>query len=151
MAASIEELTFELTTEALAEQERALSALRTRGGTVIAAASIAGSLLGSRAAGGELDAGQVLAVIAFVSCLGAAVYVLWPHKLVFAFRGSALLAETDARSVTDVAEAYRAASLWIEPNLDVNAAKIGRLSTWFSVSCGALTLEVVLWFVSITA
>ena len=37
MAESIEQLSFELTASALAEQERALSGLRTRAGTVLAA------------------------------------------------------------------------------------------------------------------
>jgi hypothetical protein len=49
MAQSIEQLSFELTASALGEQERALSGLRTRAGTVLAAASIAGSFLGSSA------------------------------------------------------------------------------------------------------
>ena len=48
MAESIEQLSFELTANALAEQERALSGLRARAGTVLAAASIAGSFLGAK-------------------------------------------------------------------------------------------------------
>jgi len=49
VAQSIEQLSFELTASALAEQERALTGLRTRAGTVLAAASIAGSFLGAEA------------------------------------------------------------------------------------------------------
>jgi hypothetical protein len=57
MAPSIEQISFELTASALAEQERALSALRACAGTVLGSASIAGSFLGTRAAareGGDL-------------------------------------------------------------------------------------------------
>jgi len=36
-----------------------------------------------------------LVLIAFVVCLAAAIWVLVPHELVFAFRGEALLAEGD--------------------------------------------------------
>jgi hypothetical protein len=50
MAPSIEQISFELTASALAEQERALSALRACAGTVLGSASIAGSFLGARAA-----------------------------------------------------------------------------------------------------
>lgn len=55
VAASIEDFSYQLTAEALAEQERALAALRTRAGTVLAAASIAGSFLGAKASHGSLD------------------------------------------------------------------------------------------------
>ena len=48
MAESIEQLSFELTASALAEQERALSGLRTRAGTVLAA--VAGQFQSSSSA-----------------------------------------------------------------------------------------------------
>ena len=67
MADSIEQLSFELTASALAEQERALSGLRTRAGTVLAAASVAGSFLAVNAGHGSLHAWGVLAMISFVS------------------------------------------------------------------------------------
>jgi hypothetical protein len=86
MAASIEELSYELTAGALAEQERALNALRTRAGTVVAAASISGAFLGAKVSHGSLDVWAILALIAFVLCLGCAIWVLLPHSLVFAFR-----------------------------------------------------------------
>jgi hypothetical protein len=151
VAASIEELSYQLTADALAEQERALNALRTRSGTVVAAASISGSFLGAKVNHGRLDVWAILALIAFVLCLGAAIWVLLPHRLVFAFRGEALLAESDHQGVEDVAEAYRAAGIWIEPHLDVNAEKIGELSEWFTVSCGLLAAEVILWTVSLAS
>jgi hypothetical protein len=55
MAESIEQFSYELTANALAEQERAVGALRARAGTVLAAASIAGSFLGTKARHGSLD------------------------------------------------------------------------------------------------
>jgi hypothetical protein len=48
VAACIEELSYQLTAEALREQERAVAALRTRAGTVLAVASISGSFLGAK-------------------------------------------------------------------------------------------------------
>ena len=62
MAASIEELSYQLTSDALAEQERTLSGLRTRAGTVVAAASISGSFLGAKANHGSLDVWAILAL-----------------------------------------------------------------------------------------
>jgi hypothetical protein len=151
VAESIEQLSYQLTTDALAEQERALTGLRTRAGTVLAAASIAGAFLGAKTSHGALDVWASLGLIAFVLCVASAVWVLLPHKLVFAFRGSALLAESDHQGLSDVTEAYRAAGIWIEPFLDSNGSKLGDLSDWLTVSCALLAAEVVLWTVSLAS
>jgi hypothetical protein len=58
MAESVEQLGFELTAQALTEQERSLAGLRTGAGTVLGAASIAGSFLGGKATHGS----QLLAI-----------------------------------------------------------------------------------------
>jgi hypothetical protein len=149
VAESIEQLSFELTANALAEQERALSGLRTRAGTVLAAASIAGSFLGAKVSHGSLDTWGILAMISFASCLASAIWILLPHELVFAFHGQALLAESDHRGVHDVTEAYRAAGIWIEQHLDANRDKIAGLSGWLAVSCVLLAVEVILWTISL--
>jgi hypothetical protein len=147
---SIEQLSFELTASALAEQERALSGLRTRAGTVLAAASIAGSFLGTKTSHGSLDVWGILAMVSFVLCLGSVIWVLLSHAFVFAFRGEALLAESDHRGVRDVTEAYRAAGIWVAPHLEANRIKIVALSDWLAVSCVLLAAEVILWTLSLT-
>jgi hypothetical protein len=149
VAASIEELSYELTANALVEQERALAALRTRAGTVIAAASISGSFLGAKVNHGTLDVWAILALLTFVLCLGTSIWVLLPHRLVFAFRGETLLAVSDHEDVRDVTEAYRAAGIWIEPYLDSNRDTIAALADWFTVSCALLAAEVILWTISL--
>jgi hypothetical protein len=60
VAASIEEFSYQLTAEALREQERAVAAWRTRAGTVLAAASVSGSFLGTKVSHGSLDVWAVL-------------------------------------------------------------------------------------------
>ena len=150
MADSIEQFSYQLTARALAEQERAAAALRTRAGTILAAASIAGSFLTTRVSGGSLDGWAIAALVTFALCLASSVWVLLPHEFVFAVRGQALLAQTDHLGVRDVAEAYRAASIWIEPYLDRNREQLSKLSGWFTVSCVLLAAEVVLWTLSVT-
>jgi hypothetical protein len=61
VAESIEQLSYEINAAAVAEQERALSGLRARAGTVLAAASIAGSFLGAKSTCGSLGAWKILA------------------------------------------------------------------------------------------
>jgi hypothetical protein len=149
MAESIEQFSFELTASALAEQERALTGLRARAGTVLAAASIAGSFFGAKTSHGSLGVWGVLAMIAFALCVGSAVWVLLPHAFVFAFRGEALLAESDHRGVSNVTEAYRTAGIWVEPHLEINRSKIAGLSNWLAASCALLAAEVILWTLSL--
>ena len=149
VAQSVEQLSFELTAGALAEQERALAGLRTRAGTVIAAASIAGSFLGAETSHGAVGAWGALALFVFVLCVASAIWVLMAHDLVFAFDGQTLLAVSDPRG-HDIPEAYRAASVWIEHHLGENREKIQRLSAWMTASCVLLATEIVLWTLSLT-
>jgi hypothetical protein len=149
MAQSIEQLGFELTADALAEQERALSGLRTRASTVLAAASIAGSFLGAKNGHGSLDAWGIMAMISFILCVGGALWVLLPHRLVFALDGKALLAEGDHQQTDDVTAAYRAIGTWIEPHLRANHDKIAWLADCLSMSCALLAAEIILWTLSL--
>jgi hypothetical protein len=88
-------------------------------------------------------------MIAFALCVGSAVWVLLPHAFVFAFRGEALLAESDHRGVSNVTEAFRTAGIWVEPHLEINRSKIADLSNWLAVSCVLLAAEVILWTLSL--
>jgi hypothetical protein len=115
----------------------------------VAAASISGSFLGAGVSHGSLDAWAVLGLVSFVLCLGCGLWVLLPHSLVFAFRGEALLGISDQEGVEDVAQAFRAAGIWIEPYLDANRQKIADLSSWFTVSCVLLAVEVIFWTISV--
>jgi hypothetical protein len=142
---SIEQLSFELTTSALAEQERALSGLRARAGTVLAAASIAGSFFGAKTSHGSLGIWGVVAMVSFALCVGSAIWVLLPHAFVFAFRGKALLAESDHGGTSNLMDAYRTAGIWVEPHLEANRRKIVSLSECLAASCVLLVAEVVLW------
>ena len=55
-------------------------------------------------------------MVSFTLSVASATWVLLAHEFVFAFRGEAMLAESDHRGVTAVAEAYRTAGIWIEPH-----------------------------------
>jgi hypothetical protein len=149
VAESIEQLSFELTAGALAEQERTLTGLRVRAGTVLAAASVAGSFFGAKTSHGSLGVWGVLAMVSFALCVGSAIWVLLPHAFVFAFSGKTLLAASDDRKVSVVAEAYRTASTWVEPHLEVNRDKIAELSSCLAMSCALLAAEIILSTISL--
>ncbi len=149
MAESIEQLSFELTANALAEQERVIADLKTRAGTVLAAASIAGSFLGTETHHASLGVCGVLAMVCFVLCVASAIQVLAPQEFTVAIRGEDLLVQDERESSHDVRQAYRAAGRWIEPKLDVNRIRIGHLSDRLNLSCLLLASEAILWTISI--
>lgn len=141
MADSIEQLSFELSASVLSEQERSVSGMRVSAGTVLGAASIAASLVAARL-DGSLDAWAVLAAIAYVLCFASAILVLLPRELVLSFSGAELMADGDSERLTNVSEAYRAASSWIEPYVLRNRRTIDRLADWLTISCLLLSIEV---------
>jgi hypothetical protein len=147
MSESIEQISFRLTSSELAEQERTVAALRSCAGTILAAASVAGSFLAVAAQRGSLSFCDVAATGCFAICAMSAISVLLPHQFVFAFRGAALLrAGTDRsgpHSYED--EAYRAAGMWIEPQIHANRKRITALEELVTASCILLAVEVLLW------
>ncbi len=151
MAESIEQFSYELTANALAEQERAVGALRARAGTVLAASSIAGSFLGTKASHDSLDGWAVGALITFALCLASAVWVLFRAGSCSPFEVRCCSPRPISFGIENVAEAYRAAINWIEPHLDRNRYKLARISGWFNVACVLLAAEVVLWTLSLTS
>jgi hypothetical protein len=149
MAHSIEQLSFELSASALAEQERSLAGLRTCAGTVLAAGSVAGSFLGARSSHGSLDGWGSVALVSFVLCVGSAVWVLLPHDFTFGFRAQRLLVPGERGASLDIGGAYRVAGAWIDRHLDTNRDKIAGLAACLTFSCTLLTLEIVAWILSL--
>jgi hypothetical protein len=149
VAESVEQLSFELTANAMTELERALAGLRTCAGTVLGAASVAGSFLGARASHGSLNTWAISAMIAFALCLVSAIWVLLPHDFGIAAGGSELLAVSDDRDVRDMREAYRTAGGWLEPHLQSNRRLVARLSNWLAIGCMLLAIEIALWTLSL--
>lgn len=133
----------------MTELERTLTGLRTCAGTVLGAASVAGSFLGARASHGSLNTWVILAIVAFVLCMVCAVWVLLPHELGIAAGGTELLAVSDDCDMRDMAEAYRTAGGWLEPQLQSNRRMVARLSNWLTIGCMLLAIEIALWTLSL--
>jgi hypothetical protein len=141
-------LALELSRSAVQDQADRLSDLRTRAGTLLAAASISGSFLG--VTHGTLDTVAILALVAYLVSVGAAIYTLLPHKLSTEFRGTVLLRDSRKVEATDE-EAYESAVRWLEVTRGENAAVLDDLTRWYVVAAVALGVEVVLWIVALTS
>jgi multisubunit Na+/H+ antiporter MnhC subunit len=151
MADSIEQLSFELTSGMLSEQQRDVSGLRMSAGTILGTGSIVASLSNVRTGDHALNVWAVLATISFALCFACAIWVLLPRNLFVSLGGAELMADADVVRAPDVTDGYRAASTWIEPHLEQNRRTIDRLADWLTVSCVLLAVEVVLCTISVTS
>jgi hypothetical protein len=142
MSDSIERLSFELSTSALAEQERRLAGLRVSAGTVLASGSVAGSFLGAGATRGVL---ATLALAFYSLCLVGSIWVLMPHDLAFGFQGEDVMRTRAGERHSGTRSAYLAAAFWIERHLELKDEKLSMLSTMLTISCVMLGCEILAW------
>jgi hypothetical protein len=150
MTDSVADAAYDLALRAIEQQERRLNELRSRTGTLIAAASVAASLLGSQAPRvGSLEASGAAALLAHFVCIASALVVLLPHRLVLEFRASTMLKAADAVDGAQADEILRVASAWIERSHEGNRDKLRRMGRWYTAACAALGIEVVFWTVSL--
>ena len=145
MPSSVAEAGYELSQSAIGEQSERLGELRGRTGTLLAAASLAASFLGGQAIrAGDLGIVGGFALLAYLVCVGACIKVLLPHRLVFAFRGSALI-DAARETGNDLEATLEAATGWFEAFLEGNRIELERLTRWYTIACLALGAEIVLW------
>ncbi len=86
--------------------------------------------------------------VSFVLCLGSSIWVLLPHEFVFAFGGREFRQEVD-HGMRDVADAYRVVVRWMEPALRANRSELAKLTSWLTLSCLLLAIEIILWTTSL--
>jgi hypothetical protein len=142
-------LALELARSAIKDQTDRLIDLRSRAGTLLAAASIAGTFSGG-VTRGALGAVAYAALVAYVLCVGACIYVLLPHQLSTEFRGTILVSAASEAGATDE-ETFEAVAGWLEVVRGENAEKVDDLTRWYAAAAVLLGVEVVLWIVAITA
>lgn len=148
---ALAKLAYEFSLRSLTLQDASLNDLRARTGTLIAAASIVTSFLGGAAITRDgLDGWSVAALVAFVSSVVCATWVLLPKSnLVFSLRGSRLYEDEVKADVFKIGETHRRLAYWLDDYHDRNDMKIRRLFAWYRAATGALLLEVGFWSVQL--
>ena len=143
MRTELSRVAYELSLRRLTQQEGAISELRARTGTLLAASAIAASVLGSRALdASRLGALVVLGLVAFVISILASAVVLLPRKdLIFSISGS-VLAESEEGDTGGIAETYRRLAYWIDGYAEENDARLQPLIHAYKVATGALVVEL---------
>jgi hypothetical protein len=146
MSDSIERLSFELSTRALAEQERMLAGMRATAGTLIAAASVAASLRTPSTS--PISFGGIVALAACALSVACAVWVLLPHTLTFAVAVGDLHLGDDRGDSHSLARAHLAASLWTEHEVHANRPVLARIALSLSFGSVLLLVEIALLIVA---
>jgi hypothetical protein len=146
-------LAYESSVRAIADQAGVLESLRSRAGTMLAAAALVTSFFGGQALVQEqLDlepwslAG--LAVAAFLGMAACTVVILWPFEFWFNVSAAEMLAIIDSRALDNrvtADEAYRELALRLEENYDYNLPRIRRLTSLFRLAILLLVIEVGAW------
>lgn len=141
--AKLEQEAHRIATQALGQQEQALTELRTRTGTLLTAASLIASFLGGQALAREgLSFWIVLALVAFGISVVLCIYVLLPKEgLIFALDApetyGALYGVRDDEEEVDRRLAY-----WLQSFREANHPTVQRLTRRFELAGFALLAEI---------
>lgn len=144
-APMLEELVYSAAQRALDQQSTALSDLRTRTSTLVAAATLSASFLGAAAIGRNTPAwAAVLAMAAFLLTGAFAGGVLWPARVSFALDADRVHEELDPDREDPEAYLLRAAYGLRDVYL-VNKTVIEWRELVFRLALIALGAETLLW------
>jgi hypothetical protein len=148
----VSRVAYDASVRAIQDQASVLDSLRTRAGTVLAAAALVSSFLGGQALreAHHLDVWSLttVAVFAFVSSALLALLILWPFEFRFSLSAGALLdavREHDEEGGTSVAELLQVLARQLEWRYDDNARRIRWLLWAFEAAIVALVTEVAVW------
>jgi hypothetical protein len=142
----LEHRAYETALRSLDVQERSLTELRSRTGTMLAASSLTASFLGAVTVQQtkHLHTVEVLAIVALAVSLILSVYVLLP-KSGFVFSLNAVSLYEDLYEIEDEAEVDRRLAYWLEGYWKANQKKVELLSTLFFVAAIALLMQLLFW------
>jgi hypothetical protein len=140
---------------AIGDQSAVLEGLRSRAGTLFAAAALVTSFLGGQALRADthlvVSSYAGLAVACFVLAAILTLTILWPFRLAFSLSASEFLAILDDRAAEDepvtADEAYRELALRLESNYDLNSRTIQGLFWCFRLAIVCLVAEISAWIV----
>lgn len=132
----------------IARQQAVIDGLRTRTGTLFAAASLVTAFLGGQAATENRDLGLLIwvAIGAFVALFLLVLAILWPWRFRFVLDPKILIEDHLQKDVPEL-ETYLG-EIWGE-NYELNQVRMDQLHWLFRGACVALSLEVVSLLISL--
>ena len=161
MTETPQNIAYQESVRAITMQASVLDGLRTRAGTILAAASLVTSFLGGQALAKPSISGGVeiqanigvwgwVAIAAFAGVALLALAILFPYTWKFEQSARAIIGivETTPEPVT-AEDAERELALRHEINFDSNRLKLDRLFWCFGAACGLIAIEAVAWVVDL--
>jgi hypothetical protein len=148
VAEAVESIIYEEALRGITRQQNVIDALRTRSGTLFAAASLVTAFLGGQALARhpQLDILAWLAIVAFVTLFGLVLAILWPWRFRFTLSPQILIEDHLDKSVPELQKYL--AEVW-DKNYNLNDVTLGRLHVVFRLACIALPVEVLAWLLSL--
>ena len=142
---ALAERTYELALRALAQQEHALTELRSRTGTLLTAATLIATFLGAAAIDrAGLDLPIVFALFSFGGSVVLCIWVLLPKEgLIFALDGPVAF-ENLYDLADDDEELHRRLTYWLQAFRAQNHTTVARLTRAFRWAGFALLVEITL-------
>jgi hypothetical protein len=139
-----ERLAFDAALRALDKQEALLDELRSRTGALLAASALAASFLGAKAFKDPAPGFATLALVAFVSSIGASVFILVPRRDRFTFSLSGPgLYEGLYEVREDLGEVYRRLSYDLLGFWQSNDEQLQPLFWAYRLGAAALVVEIL--------
>lgn len=149
VSAGLPELTYELATRALEEQEGALRDLRSRAGTLLAAAALVATFLGSAAlSDGAFELAEVVAILALFVTLGMCLWTLLPHTPAFAVDARAAYDDL-AADADDVVRVHLRLAFALRDQRARNQSRIDQLYRVFAGGVIALPIQILAWAIAL--
>lgn len=145
--ASFEERIYQLGLEALAEQERQVAEVRSRGSTLLAAGAVIASLLAKPVFHGGHPDGVLETFATVVGLLGAGglllvvVLLLRPYELGFSVNAPATYRALWEKGILEQPMVDLALADAFEEQRETNLRAVGRLAWLLGMALGALVLE----------
>jgi hypothetical protein len=144
-----EERIYELGVEALAEQERQVAEVRSRGSTLLAGGAVIASLLAEPVFGGAHPDGfgeQLAAALGLAGCAGVLVFVvlvLRPYELGFSVKAGATYRALWEQEILEQPMVDLALAEAFEERRNENAKVVRRLVRFLALALASLVLETV--------
>lgn len=139
------ELTYEQAQKALEPQERQVTELRQRTGTLLAAAALTASFFGAAALGRDgVGIPVVLAGIALAVTVLSGLYVLYPHELKFASDARRLYDDL-ASDKDDPERLHLRLAFGLRDARERNGQRVDQLVRCLAVSAVALVIQIACW------
>ena len=145
---TVEEIAYDESRRALEVQKQALNELRTRAGTLLAAAALVTTFFGGVAleGGAEIEGASQTAVDAFIGLAVLTILVLLPWPFRWSLDPCALVTDyVDPNPQPKVEEMLRNLALHHDESRETNGWRITFLNWAFRLATVLLAVEVVAW------